>query len=210
MNFKTALDLIGGLSEPSKMPCYGYSIPASTCKIGAKLKNVAGSVCNKCYAMRGNYMFRTVQASLMKRFKSLSNPFWVRAMTVAITKKVGTGYFRWHDSGDIQSVGHLKKIIQVCNNLPDIKFWLPTREYAIISKYLAKGGKFPVNLTVRLSSLMIDGPAPTGIATRFNLVTSGVSSNGNFTCPASQQGNKCQDCRACWDKNVPNIGYKKH
>lgn len=34
---KDALEYVGGFSAPSKMPCPSYSIPASACKVGAKL-----------------------------------------------------------------------------------------------------------------------------------------------------------------------------
>ena len=40
MNITTALEIVGGLSSPSKMPCHGYSIPAQKCMTGSKLRNV--------------------------------------------------------------------------------------------------------------------------------------------------------------------------
>lgn len=209
MTLHEALEIIGGLSKPSKMPCHGWSIPASRCKTGVKLKNVKGSICNQCYALRGNYSFPHVQKVMERRFSSLSHPQWVKAMTVAIGGVEGSGYMRFHDSGDIQSLEHLENIAQVAKNLPKIKFWLPTREYSFVSEYLAKHKSFPKNLNVRLSALMIDGPAPVAIAKRLGLTTSGVSRDG-FSCPASSQGNKCLSCRACWDKKVKNVSYKKH
>jgi hypothetical protein len=150
-----------------------------------------------------------VKNCLEKRFQSLSHPEWVSAMTLSISGSEGSGFFRWHDSGDIQSVEHLEKIVQVAKNLPNIQFWIPTREYSFVSNYLKKHGAFPSNLTVRLSALMVDGQPPVGIAKRLNLTTSGVATAG-FNCPANSQGNKCLSCRACWDKNVNNINYKKH
>ena len=29
-------------------------------------------------------------------------------------------------------------------------------------------------------------------------------------CKAYTRGNQCGDCRACWDKTVKNVSYKKH
>ena len=159
--------------------------------------------------MRGFYTYPNVKNCLEKRFQSLSHPEWTSAMTLAISGSEGSGFFRWHDSGDIQSVEHLEKIVQVAKNLPTIQFWIPTREYSFVSDYLKKHGAFPSNLTVRLSALMVDGQPPVGMAKRLGLTTSGVSTSG-FTCPANSQGNKCLSCRACWDKNVNNINYKKH
>lgn len=209
MLIKQALEIIGGLSEPSKMPCYSYSIPAQKCVTGMKLRNVKNSVCSKCYCLKGNYGFPVVRNALARRFDSLSNPLWVEAMTVAIGKKEKSGHSRIHDSGDIQSVGHLANIVQVAKNLPHIKFWLPTREYSMVAEYL-KSATFPDNLIVRLSAYMIDGPAPTALANRLGVGTSGVSTKTSFTCPAPNQGGKCLDCRACWSKSVANVNYKTH
>jgi hypothetical protein len=205
----TALEIVGGLSNPSKMPCHSWSTPAKYCKTGKKLVPVSGSVCSKCYAFRGFYPTPNVKAALERRFNSLSDPDWVEAMTVSISGSEGSGYFRWHDSGDIQSLEHLEMIVQVAKNLPSIKFWLPTREYGFVSTYLKKHKCFPDNLNVRLSAYMIDGQPPVALANRLGLTTSGVSTTG-FTCPSSNQGNKCLSCRACWDKNVNNVNYKKH
>lgn len=206
---REAWESVGGLSEPSKMPCYSYSIPAWECKTGMKLRNVANTICSKCYALKGRYLYSNVKNALTKRFASIANKDWVEKMTFLIKNKESSGYFRWHDSGDLQSLEHLEKIVAVTRNLPSINFWLPTREYSIIAEYVAKHGSFPQNLTVRLSALLLEGKPPVSIAKRFNLVTSGVSKVG-FTCPSSSQGGKCLTCRACWDKNVENVNYKQH
>ena len=209
MILATALEIVGGLSNPSKMPCHSWSTPAKYCKTGKKLALVSGSICADCYAAKGFYRMPNVKNCLEKRFQSLSHPEWVSAMTMAISGSEGSGFFRWHDSGDIQSLEHLEKIVQVAKNLPTIQFWIPTREYSFVSDYLKKHGAFPSNLTVRLSAYMVDGQPPVALANRLGLTTSGVATTG-FTCPANTQGNKCLSCRACWDKNVNNINYKKH
>ena len=208
-NKKQAEEIVGTLSKPSKMPGYAYSTPAKRCLIGQKMRNVVGSMCAFCYALKGRYVFPNVQKAMEKRFASLTNDLWVDAMTYLIGK-VKNPYFRWHDSGDLQGVWHIEKIVKIAKNLPNISFWLPTREYAFISTYIEQGGEVPSNLTIRLSALMMDGPAPVGIAQRLGLCVSGASKVGNFNCPSSKQGNKCGDCRKCWDKNEFAINYKKH
>ena len=208
-NKKQAEEIVGTLSKPSKMPGYAYSTPAKRCLIGQKMRNVVGSMCAFCYALKGRYVFPNVQKAMEKRFASLTNDLWVDAMTYLIGK-VKNPHFRWHDSGDLQGVWHIEKIVKIAKNLPNISFWLPTREYAFVSTYIEKGGEVPSNLTIRLSALMMDGPAPVGIAQRLGLCVSGASKLGNFNCPSSKQGNKCGDCRKCWDKNEFAINYKKH
>jgi hypothetical protein len=193
------------------MPCHGYSIPATRCKIGKILQKIKGSICSDCYAMKGRYLFQNVIDAMERRFQSLSSPLWVEAITFLIQKKEKSGFFRWHDSGDLQSTDHLEKIVQVAKNLPSIRFWLPTREYGIVADYVEKMGKaIPENLTIRLSAFMMDGITPDSIAKRLGVVVSGVSTNGGFTCPSSKQGNICADCRACWSKDVFLVNYKAH
>ena len=200
--------IVGGLSEPSKMPGYGYSIPAQFCKVGTLLRKVQGSTCSKCYAFKGRYVFPRVQAAMMRRLESVSNPLWVSAMVELIsrrTKKVP--YFRWHDSGDIQSLEHLSKIVEIAKKLPHVAFWLPTRETAMVKSFLA-GNEFPANLTVRVSAPMI-GRKPENIS---GTVGSSVENHavGVFQCPAPKQGNSCQDCRVCWNASVKEVSYSKH
>lgn len=214
---KLAEEIVGGLSKPSKMPGFAYSIPAKECNVGGKMHKVEGSTCEKCYALKGRYMFPNVQKALYRRLQAIDDPQWVDAMAFLINKRSAKHpFFRWHDSGDIQSVSHLEKIVEVCNKTPQVKHWIPTREYVkvgnrepIVQSFLDKGGVIPDNLTVRLSALMNNGPAPTAIAKKIGVQTSTVSTAG-FSCPASLQGNVCGDCRACWDKSVENITYKKH
>jgi len=207
---KEAVDYVGGFSSPGKMPCFGYSIPPQECKTGMKLRQVKNSICSVCYAFRGNYPFPVVKNAMARRFASLKDlPKWTEAMVVAIGGTEGSGFFRWHDAGDIQSLEHLEAINQIAKRLPHIKFWLPTREYSFVSEFVEKHKSFSSNLIVRLSAYMVEGKPPIELAKRLGVLTSGVSKVG-FTCPASSQGNKCLSCRSCWDSNVPNVNYKRH
>ena len=196
---KEAKEITGGLSAPSKMPGPAYNLPATQCITGAKLQAVPGSVCAGCYALKGRYRFSNVRMALARRLESLKHPRWVEAMTVLIK---GEPHFRWHDSGDLQSAWHLKRIFEVCNKTPETKHWLPTREARILN--LMDPDIIPPNLIIRMSSHMIDqGPVT------FWPWTSTVSTKSK-TCPAKDQGNECKNCRACWDRKVSNVTYPKH
>ena len=195
---KEAKEITGGLSAPSKMPGPAYNLPAQACITGAKLVQIPGSVCAGCYALKGRYRFSNVRMALARRLESLKHPRWVEAMTALIS---GEEHFRWHDSGDLQSVEHLKKIFEVCNRTPETWHWMPTRE----AKFLPlNSDSIPKNLIIRMSSHKVDqGPVT------FWPWTSTVSTTTK-TCPAKDQGNSCKDCRACWDRNVSNVTYPKH
>jgi len=156
--------------------------------------------------MKGNYTFPKVQACLENRLLAISSDEWVKVM-VGLIANTGDNYFRWHDSGDIQDVSHLVKIAEIARLLPKVKFWLPTREYKIVTEYLLDFGAFPKNLTVRLSAHMIGVAFKTTVN---SLPTSTVGSGVGRECPASKQGNKCQECRACWNPEVSNVDYIQH
>ena len=210
-NVKTALIEVGGLSKPSKMPSYSYNLPAKECNVGSKLREVEGSVCHGCYALKGMYVFPSVQKALYKRMDLMNNNSnWIGAMSWLINwygKKVS--YFRWHDSGDLQSLQHLCKIVKVVKNTPTVTHWLPTREVSIVKEYKEKFGEFPDNLIVRISATMING-LPHKFHKHSSTVITDTKITNGWVCPSSKQGNKCMDCRACWDKNVSDVSYIKH
>lgn len=209
MNKKLANLITGGLSNPKKMPGKGYSIPAKHCKTGGKLREVEGSVCSKCYAMKGNYArFKNVADSLEYRFQSLSHPDWVEAMATLIKDEE---YFRWHDSGDIQSYEHLDRIVRVALKTSKTKHWLPTKERFIVHRWLDRNGSFPPNLVVRWSHPMVN---PEYVPRRrgYNTCSSHTKDGKAIgkVCPAPLQGGICGDCRKCWDKRVRNVSYEMH
>ena len=200
MQTKEALKIIGGsLSKPSKMPGWSIGLPAKECKTGGKLQKVPGSVCFDCYALKGCYVFKVVQAAQYKRLAAITNPLWVGAMALLIKSKK-SDVFRWHDSGDIQDEAHLLKIFAVCKLTPKIKHWMPTRE-AWVKSFMPM---CPDNLVIRFSAPMIDQEAGKSWANTSTVVTAGA------TCPAPSQDNECKDCRNCWDKSIKNISYGKH
>jgi hypothetical protein len=205
-----AKEITGGLSKPSKMPGFAYSIPAQACNVGSRLRSVQGSICSKCYALKGRYVFGNVKKALQRRLASLVHSEWVEAMVFQINQ-TGINVFRWHDSGDIQNLEHLERIAQVCRLTPDVRHWLPTREYALVTAYKEKHGSFPDNLNIRLSAYMVNGPLPDGAANRLGVTMSGVTSDSKkVSCPAYNQGGVCGSCRACWDKNQAVVFYPKH
>ena len=146
--------ITGTLSKPSKMPGWAYGIPAKECKVGSKLAKIPGTVCHGCYALKGCYVFPNVQAAQYKRLKAIDDPRWTQAMAAQILRHKSK-WFRWHDSGDIQSLDHLKKIFAVCLLTPDVNHWMPTREAGILAQVTLE--EVPTNLIIRLSATKVDG-----------------------------------------------------
>lgn len=202
-----AKKICGGLSNPSKMPGYSYSISAKYCRTGSILRNEPDTTCSRCYAHKGHYSYRVVQNAMQRRYDSLGHPQWVAAVTSLILY-TNTAYFRWHDSGDVQNSGHLLNIIEVARRLPVVRFWMPTRENWVVRylAILAKRGDLPSNLLVRLSAAKIDMPAPS-IHSHSSQVSRDMD---KVTCPARFFSNACGPCRQCWDASIPVVVYPLH
>jgi hypothetical protein len=221
MTLKEAKEITGGLSWPSKMPCPSFNLPASKCGIGSELRKIPGTVCSKCYACKGRYGFPNVQNALQKRYDGLfakDKNKWIEAIVFLINHYASkSGYFRWHDSGDIQGYWHLDLIIKVAKQTPNIKYYLPTKSYLSIFE------KIPKNLCIRLSSYYINNAWPVnGYIKEKEIFNSGkypVSITitedmehlfqKNRICQGVKTGN-CGTCRMCWNKNIKTVYYPAH
>lgn len=209
MNLREAKEITGhasGLGKPSKMPGYSTSLSAYDCKVGRKLAKVKGSVCSRCYAVRGNYAYEVVKNAHAARKMALSHPQWVEAMTLLIGHYTDKNdpYFRVHDSGDLQDEHHLMLWISVARNLPWVYFWVPTKETKLVKKVMSEIEFWPENLIIRLSAPMIEQEPPASMA---GYLTSTVKAGVGEECRAYTRDNKCGPCRACWDKTVSNVDY---
>ena len=204
MTLKAAKDIAGTLGKPSKMPGLSYGISAKACITGAKLAKIPGTVCHGCYALKANYSYPSVMQAHMKRGESINHPLWVDAMVTQILASK-TDYFRWHDSGDLQSFQHLLNIVKVAERCPSVSFWVPTKEKKFVSQYLDVFGAFQDNLIVRVSGALVDGTRPD-----FDHTSTVTTNPDAATCRAFENSNKCGDCRKCWDKSIDNVAYLKH
>jgi len=209
---KEQLATVGGLSTPSKMPCYSYNLPAKECAIGSLLRKRKDSPCAGCYALKGRYVFSNVQRALYRRLDLLRDDLddWRDNMIRTIRRCEKSGYFRWHDSGDIQSFEHLVAINDIAHCIPSIQFWLPTVEHKMVADFLDAHEAFAPNLTVRLSSWqrgtvsLIDAPEIK------SLPVSTIGTTNGWQCKAPDYEGKCNKCRACWSKKVKHVNYEAH
>lgn len=230
-----ATAIVGSLGQPSKMPGPSYGLDAWQCEVGNILAEEPGSTCSGCYARKHFYRwYYAAKIARARRHIALSHPLWVEAMTALIwfhVKDGGEPYFRWHDSGDLQSLNHFENICAVAEATPRVAHWLPTREYGVVRQYLVEGGKIPKNLSVRLSSHW-NGEAPRVPPELAHLPTStvhfdrgapvrvGPRRNSTVECRAGLrettdvQGHSvssfCGSCRACWTPSVVNVSYPIH
>ena len=200
-----ALELVGRLSNPSKMPTLSWSISAFLCKLGALLARIPGSTCFRCYALSGCYRWPSTINAMDRRLAALELALsseshrqawleawrsifaWRYAQTARAIERTGKPpqddgrYFRFFDAGDHQNVEHLALMIETARTAPQCQFWLPTRETGMLARYLETGATLPPNLTIRLSVPRIDA-APAGkllalVRAHPTVVASGVHSH---------------------------------
>lgn len=223
LTYREALIIVGGLSSPSKMPWWSWSISAHDCITGGKLQQVKDSTCSSCYALKGNYNFSNVKAAHARRKAGLDHPDFVEAFTMVLTslhartRKTRTkdgvviteNRFRWMDSGDLQSIQMLQQINEIAARTPQIDHWLPTREGAIVKEFLRLHGSFVPNLVVRISATMV-GAEPKRQPYGLPYSTVGCDTAKTVVqCPAAaSQGNRCLECSQCW--SLKNINYPLH
>ena len=198
------------LSKAGKMPCESFSTPAQACITGAKLALIKGSVCHGCYAKKGNYHYQNVKEPRAHNLALLNDLTSWQANMIDLIKSTNTsGFFRWHDSGDLQSYNHLLAIIGIAHQLPAIRFWIPTKEKAFLTQLKRENVSIPDNLTIRLSMALID-QAPSNSAWALTSTVHQNSAPFGTECEAYTQGGKCLTCRKCWDNSIANISYPKH
>lgn len=201
--------VVGGLSRTSKMPGPSFGTSAFDCQTGSKLRAVEGSVCAKCYARKGQYIWPNVREAharrMSKLLKAISDPTaraqWVSAMVSLLD---GVAHFRWHDSGDLQSAAHFELIRDVVLATPKTRHWLPTKEPRYVDR-----ARVPANLVVRVSAPMIDQLPPKSWPNT-STVHSGKAPKGAHVCPAPKQDGACGKCRACWTSTVATVSYHQH
>lgn len=194
-------------SKTSKMPCHSISLSAKLCITGGKLAQQDGTVCSGCYALKGMYVMPNVKEAMDRRLKFFESKQFVPQM-IAMLKRKRSEYFRWFDSGDVQSVKMAHDILDIVAGTSQMH-WIPSKEPKIWREALdTYPNPLPDNFVLRISATKIDGKPSKRFAH-----TSTVHKNSEpigFACGAYERDGKCGDCRACWDKNVPNVSYPKH
>lgn len=195
------------------MPGLAWGIAATRCRVGSVLhaqdkgKAEKKTVCGNCYARKGTYGFPAVQKKLEERYQALFNPEWTPAFVAGLRTELEPGEkFRFHDSGDFQSLHHLRNVLRICATVRDVLFWAPTREHGLLSQL--DPAAVPENLVIRLSGNLIDGTPPKGWPWTSVVVTD----LDRVTCPSSVEGGSCDEheCEACWDRTRKNVAYAKH
>jgi len=131
------------ISKPSKMKIKGakvgcWSLEARvSCPGSVDDNGKIVEVCKSCYATKGMYRFPNTKAVRQHNKADYMRDGWVEDMVKEVNKY---DYFRWFDSGDIETPELAQKIYRVIASTPHCKHWVPTRsdKVADIDKYLTR------------------------------------------------------------------------
>ena len=196
------------VSKTSKLGTFSWSLQAvETCPGAVDQNGQLVAACSGCYATAGCYNFPDTKAVRKDNKAAWQEADWEEVMVKKLAKQ---SHFRWFDSGDMYALKLAEKMLAVMVATPNTKHWLPTRMYKFskFQEVLAKMAALP-NVMVRPSSDAVDGTFTKGVHGSTILPTD-AAVDGVFTCQAPKQGGKCLDCRACYDKTVPVVGYVAH
>jgi len=197
------------VSKTSKLGTKSWSLQAiETCPGSVGADGQLVPACSGCYATTGCYNFPDTKAVRADNKAAWQETDWVELMKKELKKQT---HFRWFDSGDMYSIGLAEKMYQVMLETPATKHWLPTRmaKFPKFQSILAKMQALP-NVMVRFSSDNVDGTYTKGLHGSTILPDASMADSNTFVCSAPSQGGKCLDCRACYDKSVPVVGYIAH
>jgi hypothetical protein len=209
------------LTQTTKMPGPSWSIPAHKACPRAN-----GTICDACYASKGCYRYSSTQNAQNTRFtwtvklmrSTAGRELWIKAMVEEIVRS-GCVYFRVHDSGDVFSPAYAECWYAVCQALPGVRFWIPTRSWQqqrsvlpVLDPVLRVLCKLAMlaNVTVRPSALDFGNDAPMISGLHAGSTAAMPDGLRALQCPAPEQSGNCGACRVCWDSKDMPVSYCKH
>jgi hypothetical protein len=119
---------------------YNFGIEAS------KRNCPNAGICKKfCYAQKGTFRFPCVGKAYTKRGDVTRQADFEDLMSKEIQRKRTLKNLRLHDSGDMYSLGYIRKWFRIMSKFPDIKFYAYTK-MVLTFNYLKK--EIPSNFTL--------------------------------------------------------------
>ena len=198
------------LSHPSKIPVPTFDLDTERSGCADRCQYGINQVCYVLNNSNENYPSR--KAILKRNWELINSDQFVSVLTKQI-RQTRINDFRFWSSGDFYNLESIEKIIKVCENLPRVRFWIPTSNDSDLMKFLQKN-KIPSNVTIRLSAPIPDTPIPQFMKDYFKIhgvVFSETTTDPDaVTCHASIDGDGCQDCDQCWNPEHEKTVYMIH
>jgi hypothetical protein len=198
------------LSHPSKIPVPTFDLDTERTGCADRCQYGINQVCYVLNNPNENYPSR--KEILKRNWELINSDQFVSILTKQI-RQTRINDFRFWSSGDFYNLESIEKIIKVCENLPRVRFWIPTSRDDLLTEFL-KENKIPSNVTIRLSAPIPDTPIPQFMKDFFKIhgvVFSETTTDPDaVNCHASLDGTGCQDCDQCWNPEHEITKYYIH
>lgn len=200
------------ISQTSKMKITGKKVGSWSLPAGASCPGSSDAeVCKSCYAKKGMYRFPSVKDVREYNKLDYHKKDWSDRMVSKVAK---FDYFRWFDSGDIETPELAEKIMEVVARTPDTQHWLPTRSdkipkiHAAMRRVVYSGKTNELvysydrdNMSVRLSAdnIGLDKQERPGVNS-YVIQSSDLfeaARRGIYLCPVTAPGSTQKSCDTC-------------
>lgn len=185
------------------------SIPLPICSCNPK------SPCFKmCYAQHGVQIMSNVQGAYWRNWRLYQdNPDNFFEQLYCKIKFSGIPKVRFHDSGDIPSLDYFRRMMQLADRLPDVKFMAFTKQYDIVNEGLEER-ECPNNLVIMFSAWDKHWAFrnPWGLPIAYikfedERLTPDIPSFA-FHCPGRKT--TCSACGVCFNKKTKAVYFDEH
>lgn len=122
------------------------------------IKGTCGGCCTdckaSCYAIRSACLHHnaTIKAWGGNTVIARTDPKKVKKEIKEFCQKNIVKYFRFHTSGEFESIEQIKLYCEICNEIDDVIFYVYTKRFDLIYKYFViEGNELPDNFIINLS-----------------------------------------------------------
>jgi len=191
-------------------PAGNYNLPIEyTCRHDCECYKLG-----RCYACQGCYLFLDNQALYSENYKyyKVNTAETLAQAIVCYIDENNLKLFRYFTCGDIPGAKFMDAVVIAAAARPNVKFWLYTKKYHIVNKYLDDNGAdvIPGNVSIIFSHWMNDDGSyfpmdnPYGFATSefIPLGQEELTEQVTHVCPCSDPTVKatCATCdHPCYD-----------
>lgn len=162
-----------------------------------------------CYALKGNWRFTGVQASLKKNLDAYLSDSEKYFHEIQIKTALST-YCRWHSSGDMVDINYLEGMCKVARKNKNTKYLCFTKKFEVVNLYVGSGKKIPSNLKIVFSAWKEFIPYnPYNFPMTY--LKDKNTPQGAIPETAIPCSGHCPECLACWGlKKGQAVYFKKH
>ena len=172
----------------------------------AKLHATPGTVCEKCYTLK----YLQSRPSVEKCYRENTELLTKSIIPIHQLPFINAAMCRLESFGDIVNATHLQNYINLIKKNNHCGFSLFTKNYTVVFNYF-KTHKQPKNLSIVISSLLLNTPFEINALTQINLTNIKIFTV--YTKAYAQENgvvincgkNRCIDCRRCYKSNKTPI-----